>query len=288
MDSVHRHPFLISTCPDASSRPEVSAICGLQASLPIHLSTIRIGNITSPVHQAVTPGHSAVKVARCEAARLLRRLADQCRYSRTGATACPDNHHCAPVSRLDHKLREVRPHSKSGLPVHRDAVQHSTVHSGAPTEDASLSPDCSPTLHDQPKHHSPRSAQITGHAGVHGFTGTTGKTLSSSGTVVGPHSMVPEDRELDRRDHSSSVGAVRGGLVGISSSLTRSSPRHQGDGSDSLHGCVQFGLGSPIRLTLDTGTVVSISKIVAHQRSGDAGCHQRCESLPTSSEVPGG
>ena len=34
-------------------------------------------------------------------------------------------------SRLDHKLREVRSHSKSGLPVHRDAVQHSTGHSGA-------------------------------------------------------------------------------------------------------------------------------------------------------------
>ena len=55
-----------------------------------------------------------------------------------------------------------------------------------------------------------------------------------------------------------------------------------------LHGCVQFGLGSPVRLTLNTGTVVSLSKIVAHQRSGDAGRHQRCERLPASSEVPGG
>ena len=55
-----------------------------------------------------------------------------------------------------------------------------------------------------------------------------------------------------------------------------------------LHGCVQFGLGSLVRLTLDTGTVVSILKIVAHQRSGDAGCHQCCERLPASSEVPGG
>ena len=76
--------------------------------------------------------------------------------------------------------------------------------------------------------------------------------------------------------------------VGISSSPTRSIPRRQGKGSDSLHGCVQFGLGSPVRLTLDTGTMVSISKIVAHQRSGDAGHHQHCERLPASSEVPGG
>ena len=47
-------------------------------------------------------------------------------------------------------------------------------------------------------------------------------------------------------------------------------------------------LGSPVTLTLDTGTVVSISKILAHQRSGDAGHHQRCERLPASSEVPCG
>ena len=55
-----------------------------------------------------------------------------------------------------------------------------------------------------------------------------------------------------------------------------------------LHRCVQFGLGSPVRLTLDTGTVVSISTIVPHKRSGDAGCHLCCERLPTSSEVPSG
>ena len=114
------------------------------------------------------------------------------------------------------------------------------------------------------------------------------RLLSSSGPVVGRHNMVPEDRELVRLDHSCSVGTVRGGLLGISSSPARSTPRCQGEGSDSLHGCVQFGLGSPVRLTLDTETVVSISKIVAHQRSGDAGRHQRCERLPASSEVPGG
>ena len=140
----------------------------------------------------------------------------------------------------------------------------------------------------RPEHHSQGSAQASSHVGVHGFAGTTGKTSSSSGPVVGRHSMVPEDRELIRPDPSSSVGSVRGGLVGISSSPARSTPRHQGDGSDSLHGCVQFGLGSPVRLTLHTGTVVSISKIVAHQRSGDAGRHQHCERLPASSEVPGG
>ena len=250
---------------------KVSVFCGQQVCLPIHLSTLRIGNFTSGVHQAFTPGRSSVKAARCEAARLHRRLADPCRYSWTGRTACPDDHQCAPVSRLDHQLREVGPNAKSWLPVHREAVQHSTVRSGAPIEDASQSPVCSPTLDDQPNHHGPRSSQIAGRGGVYGFTGTAGKTPSSSGPVVGCHSWVPED-DLVRQDHSSSVGSVRGGLVGISSSPTRSSPCHQVNGSDSLHWCVQFGLGSPVRLTLDTGTVVSIS--------GDAGHHHRCEGLP--------
>ena len=244
------------------------------------------GLATSPREftKLLRPVVALLKAARCEATRLLRRLADPCRYRHSCMPRQPSG--CSSFS--DHQLREVRPHSKSRLPVHRNAVQHSTIHCGAPIVDASQSPVHSSTLDDQPKHHSPRSAQITGHAGVHGFTGTKGKTPSSSGPVVGRHSMVPEDRELDRQDHSSSVGAVRGGLVGISCSSARSAPRHQGDGSDSLHGWVQFGLGNPVRLTLDSGTVVSISKIVAHQRSGDAGRHQRCERLPASSEVPGG
>ena len=74
--------------------------------------------------------------------------------------------------------------------------------------------------------------------------------------------MVPEDWELVRPDSSSTVGSVRGGMVVIPSSPARSTPRHQGDRSNSLHRCVQFGLGSPVRLTLDTGTVVSISRIM--------------------------
>ena len=117
-------------------------------------------------------------------------LADPCRYSRIGPTACPDDHQFAPVSRLDHQLREVRANTQSGLPVHRDAVQHSTIHSGAsrPAENAFQSPVCSSTLDDQPRHHSPRSSQIAGHGGVYGNAGSTWKTPPTSSPVVGPHS----------------------------------------------------------------------------------------------------
>ena len=47
-------------------------------------------------------------------------------------------------------------------------------------------------------------------------------------------------------------------------------------------------LRSPVRVTLNTGTVVCITKIVTHKSSGDAGSHQCHESLPSSSEIPGG
>ena len=66
--------------------------------------------------------------------------------------------------------------------------------------------------------------------------------------------MVPEDQELDRQDHSSSMGSSRGGLLGISGSPARSSPRHTGNGSHAVHRCVQLGLGSLTRLTLDSGS----------------------------------
>ena len=124
--------------------------------------------------------------------------------------------------------------------------------------------------------------------GVYGNAGTSWKVTLLTSPVVGGHSMVPEDRELVWQDHSSPVGSAGSGLVGISSSPARSSPRYSGNGSHALHRCTQLGLGSPTRLTLDKGTVVSISKIVAHKRYGDADHHQRCERLPTSSEVQSG
>ena len=285
---VDRHTRRLSSCDDASSCPQVSAFRGQQEGVPVHLSSVWTGNFSTGVHQAAETRRLSVEAARCEATCLLRRLADQSRYTGGSSTAFPDNHQGPPVSRMDHQLREVRPHTKSRLPVHWDAVQHSTLHSGAPAENAKIGPVSSSTLDGQSEYNCQRSAQTSRHVGVHGLAGSTRTAPSSSSPMVGRYSMVPEDRELVPPDSSSTVGSVRGGMVVIPSSPARSTPRRQGDGSDSLHRCVQFGLGIPVRLTLDTGTVVSISTIVPHKRSRDAGCHLCCERLPTSSEVPHG
>ena len=88
----------------------ICAFRGQQEGVPVHLSSVWTGDFSTGVHQAAATRRVAVKAARCEATRLLRRLADQGRYSGTSSTACPDNHQSAPVSWLDHQLREVRPH----------------------------------------------------------------------------------------------------------------------------------------------------------------------------------
>ena len=109
VDSIDRHPRCLPSCSDAPGRPQVSTLRGQQASLPVHLPPFRVSGITPGVHQAAAARRSAVKAARCEATRLLRRLADQSRYSRTGQTARPDDHQGTPVSRMNHQLWEVRP-----------------------------------------------------------------------------------------------------------------------------------------------------------------------------------
>ena len=180
-------------------------------------------------------------------------------------------------SRLDHKIREIRPLSKSGLPVHRDAVQHSTGHSGALPK---------MRLKVQSVHqHWMTNPNITVHD-LHRLLGmlvflvllVQRGTLRLPPVQWGPPQHGARGPGAGPTGSQFLSGCCQRCLVGISSSSTRSSLRHQWDGSDSLSGCVQFGLGSPVRLTLITGTVVSISKIVAHQHSGDAGRHQRWET----------
>ena len=229
VDGIDRHTRCLSSCADASGCPQVSAFRGQQEGVPVHLSSVWTGDFSTGVHQAAKTRRLAVEAARCEATRLLTRLADQGRYTGTSSTARPDNHQGAPVSWLDHQLQEVRPHTKSRLPVHWDAVQHSTFHSGAPAENACKGPVSSSTLDGQSEHNCQRSAQTSRHAGVHGLAGPARTAPSSSSPKVGRHSMVAEDRELVRPDSSSTVGSVRGGMVVIPSSPARSTPRHQGE-----------------------------------------------------------
>ena len=113
VDNIDRYPRCLPSCSDAPGSPQVSTLHGQQASVPVHWSPLWVSDFSIRVHQAAGAHRSAVKAARCEATCLLKRLADQSRYSGTGQTAPPDDHQGDPVSRLDHQLREARPHSSS-------------------------------------------------------------------------------------------------------------------------------------------------------------------------------
>ena len=98
VDGVDRYTRCLSSCADASSCPQVSAFRGQQEGVPVHLSSVWTGNFSTGVHQAAETHRLAVEAARCEATRLLRRLADQGRYTGRSSTARPDNHQGPPVS----------------------------------------------------------------------------------------------------------------------------------------------------------------------------------------------
>ena len=190
---------------------------------------------------------------------------------------------------LDHQLREVRSHSKSRLPVHWDAVQHSTFHKWRPTEGASKGPVSSSALDDQSEHHGQRFEQTSQHADVHGFAGLARTAPSSFQSNSGPPqhgARGPGTGPTGFKFHSGSVWQRWHG--GHPKQSCKVYPRHQGDGSNSLHRCIQLELGSQFKVHARHGAVVSISKIVSHKRSGDAGRHLLCERLPTSSEVLSG
>ena len=252
------------------------------------LVSLWVSDFSTRVHQAAAARRSAVKAARCEATRLLRRLADQSRYSETGQTARPDDHQCAPVSRLDHQIREVRLRSKSGLFQFIGRQFNTRRFTVAPYRRcvARTSPFITTGLPT-------RTSQLGICLGFSAcwcswFRWYDGEDFVFARFQYGPPQHGARGPGAGPTGSKFLSGFCQRCLVGIFSSPARSTPRRPGDGSDSLHGCAQFGLGSTVSLTLDMGTVVSISTIVAHQRSGDAGRHQRRERLPASSEVPGG
>ena len=262
----------------------VFVFCGQQESLPVHLSSLQFGHFTSGVHKATETSRSAVKKARCQAARLLRWLTDPCRYSRTDPSACPDDHQFAPVSRLDYQLREVRPHSKSGLPVHRDAVQHSTVHSGCVSKSSLFTNTGWPTLSSQPAICTDCWAWWC--SWQHWYHGEDSASVQSSG---GPPQL-----------------GARGQGTGLTGVQFLSGYCQRWHGGRLQQFCKVYPLAAramEVILFTDVSSSGWWAQLWSHstqglwsasqrswhiQRSGDAGRHQHRESLPSSSEIPGG
>ena len=129
---IKETPISMSRC-TGTSKVQVNKKTYQNTCLPFGLAPSR-------VHQATKTRSSMVEAARCQAARLLGQLADLRRFSRTDPDAFRDYHCATPDARMGYQLREVRPNTKSGVPVSGNAFQHSTVYSGAPAENAPQGP----------------------------------------------------------------------------------------------------------------------------------------------------
>ena len=242
MDSLHRHSRCLSPCPDAQGRKKVSAICGQQASLPIHLSTSprEFTKLLCPV----------VALLWQRGVKLHIYLDDWLIRADTPKQA--QLHAQMTISMLQF-LGWIISYEKSDLTPSQD---FQFIGMQFNTRQFTVAPLPKMRLKVQSVHqHWMTNPIITGTAIFTDCWACWCLWLrwyrGEDSVFVGSSSGLPQlgARGLGtqvRQDNSSSVGSVRSGLVGISSSPTRSSPRHQGNGSDSLHGCIQFGLGSPV------------------------------------------
>ena len=179
---------------------------------------------TSPRSPQASKTHSGVvKTAKCQAAHLLGRLADLGRVSRTGPDACPDDHLINAEARMGYQFREVRSNAEPGLPVSGNALKHLTVR-------VALLPKMH--LKVQSVHQHWMSNPIISAHNLHKLLDVMvfmamlvhrGRLRLRPIQLWAATAWCPEDQELDRQDHSSSMGSSRGGLLGISGSPARSS-----------------------------------------------------------------
>ena len=260
VSNVTRLMWCLPSCSDASGCPQVSAFRG-QQGVPVHLSSVWTGDLSTRVHQAAA---NRVSLFRQQGVKLHVYLDDWLIRADTPEQAQLQAQTTFRV------LQFLARSSTSRSPISHQVKTSSSlgcsstldVSQWRPTEDASKGPVSSSALDDQSEHHGQRFAQTSWHAGVHGlrWSGEDGSVFVQSNSGPPQHgARGPATGPTGFKFHS---GSVRDGMVVIPSSPARSTPRHQGDGSNSLHRCVQFELGSQL------GSRSTRGRWSASQRSG--------------------
>ena len=254
VDSIDRHPRCLPSCSNAPGRPQVSTLHGQQASLPIHLPSFRFSNIPRAFTKLLRP---VVALLRQQGVKLRVYLDDWLIRADTPEQA--KLHAQTTISVLqflgwivNYEMSDLTPSQDfqfigmqfnkrqftvAPLPKMRLKVQAVHQHQHWMTN---------PNITARDLHRLLSMLVFMASLVQQG-----GKTPSSSGPVVGRHNMVPEDRELVQPD----------------------TPRRQGDGSDSLYGCVQFGLWSASQRSwhinaLMQAVINAVRDFLPHLRSG--------------------
>ena len=275
------------SCSDAPGRPQVSTFRGQQESVPVHLSPLRIGDFSTRVHQAAAR-RSADKAARCEATCLLRRLADQSRYSGTGQL------HAQTTIRVLQFLGWIINYEKSDL---TPSQNFQFIGMQFNTGQFTVAPLPKMRLKVQSVHqHWMTDPNITARD-LHRLLGMLVFTASLvrrgrlrlclvqwwAATAWCQRTGSWSDRITVPQWVLSEVAwwASPAVLQGLPLAAKETEVTLFTDASSS-------GWGAQLGSRSTRGQWSASPKIVAHKLSGDAGCHQRCERLPASSEVPGG
>ena len=271
MDSVHRHPGRISTCPDAPSRPEVSAICGQQASLPIHLPTqpvvglLRQRGVKLQVYlddwliHANSPEQAQLHAQ--TTISVLQFLSWIINYEKSDLTPSQDFQFIG--MQFNTRQFTVAPLPDMRLKV-QSVHQHWMTNPNITTRDLHRLLGVLVFMASLVQWGRLRLRLVQWWAA----TAWCQRTGTWTDRITVPQWVLSEVAWW------ASPAVLQGlPLAGKETEVTL---------------FTDASISGWVRLTLDTGTVVSISKIVAHQRSGDAGRHQCCERLPASAEVPGG
>ena len=240
VSNVTRLLWCLPSCSDASGCPQVSVFRG-QQGIPVHLSSVWTGDLSTRVHQAAA---NCVSLFRQQGVKLHVYLDDWLIRADTPEQAQLQAQTTFRV------LQFLARSSTSRSPISHQVKTSSSlgcsstleVSQWCPTKDASKGPVSSSALDDQSEHQGQRFAKTSRHAGVHGlrWSGEDGSVFVQSNSGPPQHgARGPGTGPTGFKFHS---GSVRDGMVVIPSSPARSTPRHQGDGSNSLHRCVSISL----------------------------------------------
>ena len=213
VSNVMRLMWCLPSCSDASGCPQVSAFSG-QQGVPVHLSSVWTGNLSTRVHQAAA---NRVSLFRQQDVKLHVYLDDWLIRADSPEQAQLQAQTTFRV------LQFLARSSTSRSPISHQVKTSSSlgcsstldVSQWRPTEDASKGPVSSSALDDQSEHHGQRFAQPSRHAGVHGlrWAGEDGSVFVQSNSGPPQHgARGPGTGPTGFKFHS---GSVRDGMVVI-------------------------------------------------------------------------
>ena len=198
-----------------------------QQGVPVHLSSVWTGNLSTRVHLAAA---NRVSLFRQQGVKLHVYLDDWLIRADTPEQAQLQ------AQTTFRMLQFLARSSTSRSPISHQVKTSSSlgcsstldVSQWCPTEDASKGPVSSSVLDDQSEHHGQRFAQTSLHASVHGlrWSGEDGSVFVRSNSGPPQHgARGPGTGPTGFKFHS---GSVRDGMMVIPSSPARSTPRHRG------------------------------------------------------------